>query len=83
MFEIGENVVCINNGKIFCGKFEFKPPVPILKNGKIYTIRNNDGGNGDVLLKEHDNYFDKNRFISLLEYRKMKIQNIKNRILLK
>jgi len=38
----------------------------MLEVGKIYTIRNN-GIYDDILLKEFGCYFDKNRFVTLLE----------------
>lgn len=51
----------------------------MLEVGKIYTIRNN-GIYDDILLKEFGCYFDKNRFVTLLECRKMKIEKIKYKI---
>jgi len=69
MFKVGDRVVCINNTKI---DYKFN-----LYYNKIYIITSID----DVVRIKIDNinyeYFNL-RFISLKEYRKQKLNNLKN-----
>ena len=76
--KIGDKVVCIND-EIECRHKE-------LNNGCVYTITN------IVINNDNDKYYDwvnlenlnfswkSSRFISIIEYRRNKILNIKNRI---
>jgi hypothetical protein len=81
MFKVGEKVVCINAGemnvKIFHGIL-IKPKVKQIKENQIYTIKNENAGNDDLSLVEIDDetYYRRERFVSLLEYRRIKLKKI-------
>lgn len=81
MFEIGEKVVCINNGEMRIEKY-ILPPNDKLYLYRVYNIIQYIKGEDCISLDEcgYNNYFDIRRFISLSEYRRKKIIKIKNKI---
>jgi hypothetical protein len=80
MFRKGELVVCVNTKTLIISKNKVIEPVYKIKEFGIYTIKNPDGGSNDVLLEGNDVYYHESRFISLVEFRKQKLEKIKERI---
>lgn len=80
MFNIGDKVICINDDlNNIQGIFE-------IKKSRIYTIKHiMEIGSNNILLyfEEINKSYLSTRFISLLDYRKQKINKIKERICLK
>lgn len=76
----GDKVVCIHTSYIE-RSHKFTPVTQKLILGEIYTVDNPNGGNNDMSLKEiSDTYFDKLRFISLIDFRRQKIMHLKNEL---
>ena len=72
MFEVGQKVVCISDNPYIIFK---------LQAGKIYEIKSKAPSNDLVELKEHPfNAINSNKFLSIPDYRRLKIQKIKERI---
>jgi hypothetical protein len=82
MFKIGEKVVCINTGEITVNMSGFgrlrKARVKHIKENQIYTVGNENAENRDLSLVEigYDIYYSWERFVSLVKYRKIKLQKI-------
>lgn len=73
-FRINDKIVCINDGYLET-EYGFREPIDYIIVGNIYTVERPDCGGSGIKLKEIDNhYINKNRFISLTEYRKMKLK---------
>jgi hypothetical protein len=82
-FKIGETVVCVSNNIIpdSIGEYdtEFHNALLYLKKGKKYKIIDiKTSGIGKLvkIIEKLDFYFDEDRFISLKEYRKLKLNKI-------
>lgn len=73
MFKIGEKVVCINVGLL-----NEKSLVYLIKYGRIYTIASIDENNDVELLGLETIFYYSSRFISLSEFRRLKINKIIN-----
>ena len=67
----GDKVVCINN-------IDNDDNSNILKKGKVYIIKNNIGDhiNVDGEYSYYEYFYSKNKFISLKEFRKQKLEKI-------
>ena len=73
MYNVGEQIVCIYTGKI-----TYDYAVDTIKVGEIYTVDVDIGDCGIKLKEVSDHYYHQNRFISLTEYRRLKINKILN-----
>lgn len=76
----GDKIVCVNSKNFIT--FDDKPKVSVKKieENKIYTVVQR-GASNDVLLKEVPGaYYHTERFVSLNEYRRIKVKRIKNKI---
>ena len=82
MFKVGDKIVCINTGEIAVNVPGFgrlrKARIKNIKENQIYTVGNENAGNRDLSLVEigYDTYYSWERFVSLLEYRKLKLKKI-------
>jgi hypothetical protein len=73
MYNVGEKIVCIYTGKI-----SYDYGVDIIKEGEIYTVDKDIGDCGIKLKEVDEHYYNQQRFISLSEFRRLKINKIIN-----
>ena len=76
----GDKIVCVNAGSFSAFNDIYKGPVKKIEENKIYTILDS-GHSYDYLLKEvPGSFYHSERFVSLQEYRIMKLKKIKKKI---
>ena len=84
MFEIGDKIVCITLGKIYCGDGVYDGHSLDLELYKTYTFRCYGGSSRGIRIEEHPHrIYDKMRFNSLINVREEKILKLKERLCLK
>jgi len=77
MFKPGDKVICIYNGEMYMKEEHKNIPKTSLIKDKIYIItRIHINDNYYVLVNNDQQYYYMNRFMSLKEQRKQKIQKI-------
>jgi len=75
----GDKIVCINAGEFTTFNGYHKSPVYGIKENEIYKFHSK-GANYDILLYGSDTYYHSERFVTLKQYRKMKLNKIENKI---
>jgi len=76
----GDKVICINRGNFRTYRGVCKDAVYKIKDNKIYTIHKNESGVGIKLKEVPDTIYHWERFITLEEYRRLKLNKINERI---
>ena len=79
-FNIGDKIVCVQCGRFITKDGHKKRPSKVIKNGHIYTIISTGASNDYELDGIEGNYYHNERFVSLDEYRRLKINKIKNNV---
>ena len=73
----GDKVVCINSGSFSAFNGIYKATVKKIKENEIYTV-DDKGHSYDIILKEvPGTFYLSERFVSLQQYRLMKLKKIK------
>ncbi len=78
MFEVGDNIVFMDNTSWLNTEHGFKVRVKVIDQLKLYSIYKIIHITGDWILIEgaSSRLYEKSRFISILEYRKLKLKEI-------
>ena len=78
--KVGDKIVCINVDEMTAFNGHWKKSVKKIKENKIYTLIDK-GHSYDILLKEvPGTFYLSERFVSLQQYRIMKLKKLKNNI---
>jgi len=78
--KVGDKVVCVKSGKFKTKDGGHKLGCKLLVDYNVYTIDGTGASNDFTLKGIPGNYYHRERFITLEEYRKMKLNKINERI---
>ena len=76
----GDKIVCINRGNFRTYRGQCKDAVYNIYDNKNYTIANTDQTMGIKFREVSDTFYHRERFITIKEYRALKIKKIKSKI---
>lgn len=85
MFEVGDNIVFVNNTSCLNIGHDYKVRTVVIVNLKLYNIYKviHISGNWIVLDETPGGPYEKSRFISISEYRRLKIKEICSKLKIK